>query len=90
MHAQVDAGELAGVLAMKKNADLQNQEVIIHAKAHKQTVIIQSEGRRDMMIKEAEGSAQQVCVCLCVCVCVYVSGCWGGDVGVGGWVGGGG
>jgi len=57
---RVEAGELAAVLAKKKNADLQNQEIFIHARAHKQTEIIQSEGRRDQAIKEAEGEAQQI------------------------------
>lgn len=57
---RVEAGVLTSVLAKKKNADLKNQEVIINAKAHKQTRVIESEGHRDRMIREAEGEAQQI------------------------------
>jgi regulator of protease activity HflC (stomatin/prohibitin superfamily) len=57
---RVDAGSLTQVLAQKKNADLENKEVIIHAKAQKQTDIINSEGQRDRMIKEAEGESQRM------------------------------
>ena len=42
---RVDAGSLTQVLAQKKNADLENKEVIIHAKAQKQTDIISREGQ---------------------------------------------
>ena len=41
---RVDALTLTQVLAQKKNADLNNKEVIIKAKMEKQTKIIQSEG----------------------------------------------
>lgn len=57
---KVEAGALTSVLAKKKNADLKNKEVIISAKAQKQTRVIESEGHRDRMIKEAEGEAQQI------------------------------
>eukprot|EP00708_Paratrimastix_pyriformis_P003201 GAFH01001971.1.p2 GENE.GAFH01001971.1~~GAFH01001971.1.p2 ORF type:complete len:374 (+),score=139.93 GAFH01001971.1:28-1122(+) len=52
-------GELSEDLAKKKNADLQNKEIIIRAKQSKQTSVIESEGKRDSMIKEAEGQAQE-------------------------------
>lgn len=45
-HHRVDALTLTQVLAQKKNADLDNKEVIIKAKADKQTKIIESEGLR--------------------------------------------
>lgn len=57
---RVDAGGLTAVLAKKKNADLKNKEVIINAKAEKQTRVIESEGIRDRTIREAEGEAQQM------------------------------
>lgn len=57
---RVEAGVLTSVLAKKKNADLKNQEVIIKAKATKQTTVIESEGHRDRTIREAEGEAQQM------------------------------
>lgn len=44
----------------KKNADLKNKEVLIKAKAEKQTAVINAEGRRDEMIKNSEGEAQAV------------------------------
>lgn len=56
---RVDAGGLSQVLAQKKQADLSNKEIIIKAKAQKQTTIITSEGNRDRLIKETEGAAQQ-------------------------------
>lgn len=56
---RVEAGELAGVLARKKNADLKNKEVIINAKSNKQTRVIESEGHRDRMTREAEGEMAQ-------------------------------
>ncbi|CAK4640144.1 hypothetical protein LEN26_018788 [Aphanomyces euteiches] len=56
---RVDAGALSQVLAKKKQADLNNKEIIIQAKALKQTTVINSEGNRDRMIKESEGEAQQ-------------------------------
>merc|ERR1712032_835327 len=40
-------------------ADLTNKEMIIQAKAKKQTTVIESEGHRDRMIREAEGNAAQ-------------------------------
>ena len=61
---QVEAGELAAVLAKKKNADLQNQEIFIHARAHKQTEIIQVGG----------GVAPGLVLC-----CVFVFVCVCGD-----------
>lgn len=57
---RVEAPGLNDVLAKKKNADLQNQEVIINAKAKKQSQVIESEGHRDSMIKRAEGEAQEM------------------------------
>ena len=57
---RVDAGGLSEVLARKKKADLKNKEVVINAKAQKQTSVIESEGQRDRMIREAEGRAQQM------------------------------
>ena len=57
---KVEAGTLTHVLAKKKDADLRNKEVIISAKAQKQTRVIESEGNRDRMIREAEGEAQQI------------------------------
>eukprot|EP01132_Coremiostelium_polycephalum_P005364 gene5364-6693_t len=57
---KVEALGLAEVLAMKKNADLKNKEIIITAKAHKQTKVIESEGKRDSMIKKAEGEAKEI------------------------------
>ena len=57
---KVQADELSEVLAQKKNADFKNREVIINAKASKQTTIITSEGQRDQKIREAEGEAQRI------------------------------
>jgi len=57
---RVEAYALTDVLSKKKNADLQNKEIIINAKAKKQTMVIESEGTRDSMIKRAEGTAQEV------------------------------
>ncbi|EGC39349.1 hypothetical protein DICPUDRAFT_147869 [Dictyostelium purpureum] len=57
---RVEAMSLNQVLAQKKNTELQNKEIIITAKAHKQTKVIQSEGQRDSMIKKAEGEAQEI------------------------------
>jgi regulator of protease activity HflC (stomatin/prohibitin superfamily) len=57
---KVETGELRDVLARKKNADLKNKEIIIKAKAHKQTRVIESEGHRDRIMKEAEGEAQRM------------------------------
>ena len=57
---KVDAGGLTDVLAKRKNADLENQSIIIRAKATKQKAIIEAEGNRDRVIREAEGEAQQM------------------------------
>jgi len=57
---RVEAMRLTDVLAQKKNADLKNKEVVLHAKSKKQTMIIESEGVRDSMIKKAEGEAQEI------------------------------
>eukprot|EP00003_Mantamonas_plastica_P003393 TRINITY_DN126_c0_g1_i2.p1 TRINITY_DN126_c0_g1~~TRINITY_DN126_c0_g1_i2.p1 ORF type:complete len:208 (-),score=77.00 TRINITY_DN126_c0_g1_i2:138-761(-) len=57
---KVEAPGLEEVLSKKKNADLQNKEVIIGAKAKKQSTIIESEGKRDSMVKKAEGESQEV------------------------------
>lgn len=57
---KVDAGGLTDVLAKRKNADLENQSIIIRAKATKQKAVIESEGNRDRVIREAEGEAQQM------------------------------
>ncbi len=54
------AGSLSKDLEKKKNADLKNKEVLIKAKAEKQTAVINAEGRRDEMIKNSEGEAQAV------------------------------
>eukprot|EP00771_Trimastix_marina_P003935 gnl/Trimastix_PCT/651.p1 GENE.gnl/Trimastix_PCT/651~~gnl/Trimastix_PCT/651.p1 ORF type:complete len:357 (+),score=113.54 gnl/Trimastix_PCT/651:31-1071(+) len=50
--------DLASYLAKKKNADLENKEITIKAKAQKQSRIIESEGIRDSQIRESEGAAQ--------------------------------
>lgn len=57
---RVDAGPLTDVLAKRKNADLENQSIIIKAKATKQKNVIESEGNRDRVVREAEGEAQQL------------------------------
>jgi regulator of protease activity HflC (stomatin/prohibitin superfamily) len=57
--SQISVPGLEDVLAKKKNADLQNQEIIITAKAKKQKQVIESEGQRDSMIKTVEGQAQE-------------------------------
>jgi regulator of protease activity HflC (stomatin/prohibitin superfamily) len=57
---KVDAGGLTDVLAKRKNADLENQSIIIKAKATKQKAVIESEGNRDRVMREAEGEAQQI------------------------------
>lgn len=57
--SQINVPGLTDVLAKKKRADLQNQEIIITAKAKKQKQVIESEGQRDSMIKTAEGLAQE-------------------------------
>mmetsp|Transcript_9278 Transcript_9278/g.31432 ORF Transcript_9278/g.31432 Transcript_9278/m.31432 type:complete len:343 (+) Transcript_9278:49-1077(+) len=57
---RVDALSLSSVLAQKKNADLKNKEIVIQARATKQTLVIESEGRRDAMTKEAEGAMQEM------------------------------
>lgn len=41
-------------------ADLENQSIIIRAKATKQKAVIESEGNRDRVVREAEGEAQQI------------------------------
>jgi len=56
---RVEAHELNDVLSQKKQADLKNKEIIINAKAKKQTKIIESEGQRDSMVKKSEGEAQE-------------------------------
>mgnify|MGYP006414676505 FL=1 len=57
---RVDARDLTDVLAKKKNADLQNQEIIINSKRIKQKMVIESEGYRDSIVKSAEGEAQEM------------------------------
>jgi regulator of protease activity HflC (stomatin/prohibitin superfamily) len=58
---RVDAGPmLSDVLAKRKNADLQNQSVLIRARATRQKAVIEAEGERDRMIREAEGEAMQI------------------------------
>lgn len=59
-YAKIDAGALSDVLAKRKNADLENQSIIIGAKTVKQKAILESEGQRDRLVKEAEGEAQQM------------------------------
>ena len=56
----VQAPGLTDVLAAKKNADLNNREVVIEAKSYKQTQMIESEGQRDSMVKKAEGHRQEI------------------------------
>ena len=57
---KVEAPGLQEVLAKKKNADLENKQIIIRAKAKKQTDMIDAEGYRDSIIKQAEGKMQEV------------------------------
>lgn len=57
---KVDAGGLTDVLAKRKNADLENQSIIIRARATKQKAVIEAEGNRDRVVREAEGEAQQM------------------------------
>jgi regulator of protease activity HflC (stomatin/prohibitin superfamily) len=57
---RVEADELTADLALKKNADLRNKEVVISAKSAKQTRILQAEGERDSIVKTAEGEAQKM------------------------------
>ena len=57
---KVQADELEEVLAQKKNADFKNKEIVITAKANKQTVVIKAEGERDQKIREAEGESQRI------------------------------
>ncbi|KYR02308.1 hypothetical protein DLAC_01140 [Tieghemostelium lacteum] len=57
---KVEALSLTDVLAKKKNADLKNKEIIINAKNHKQTKVIDAEAKRDYMVKKAEGEAQEI------------------------------
>jgi len=57
---RVEAPGLQDVLAKKKNADLENKQIIIQAKAKKQTDMIDAEGYRDSVIKQAEGKMQEV------------------------------
>ena len=57
---KVQADTLEEVLSQKKNADFRNKEVVISAKANKQTSIINAEGQRDQKIREAEGEAQRI------------------------------
>ena len=47
-------------MAAKKNADLNNKEVVIGAKSYKQSRVIEAEGKRDSMVKKAEGEKLQV------------------------------
>ena len=56
---EVDTHELRAALAKRKTAELNNKEVIITAKTTKQTTIVHAEGKRDEMIRIAEGVAQQ-------------------------------
>jgi len=48
------------LLSKVKDAELKNKEVVISAKAQKQTQIIEAEGKRDSMIKMAEGEASEM------------------------------
>ena len=57
---KVQANELDEVLSQKKNADFKNKEIVISAKAKKQTRIINAEGQRDQKIREAEGESQRI------------------------------
>ena len=57
---KVQADSLENVLSQKKDADFRNKEVVITAKANKQTAIINAEGQRDQQIREAEGEAQRI------------------------------
>ena len=49
-----------GSVLTRPYADLENQSIIIRAKATKQKTVIESEGIRDRTIREAEGEAQQL------------------------------
>ena len=51
---RVEAPGLQEVLAKKKNADLENKQIIIRAKAKKQTDMIDAEGYRDSIIKQVK------------------------------------
>jgi len=57
---KVEAPGLTDVLAKKKNADLQNKQIIIDAKGDKQTNMNEAEGYRDSVVKQAEGKMQEV------------------------------
>lgn len=57
---RVDALDLTDELAKRKNAELNNQSIVISARATKQKAVIASEGNRDRMMREAEGEAQQL------------------------------
>ena len=47
---KVQADELEEVLAQKKNADFKNKEIVITAKANKQTVVIKAEGESQRIV----------------------------------------
>jgi len=57
---KVYAPNFESVLQKKKETDLKNKQVIIDAKAGKQTNMIESEGQRDASISKANGTAQEV------------------------------
>jgi len=56
----VEARQLKDVLAKRKQAELQNKEIIITAKTTKQKTVVLAEGERDKLITEARGEMQQV------------------------------
>ena len=56
----VEARQLKDVLAKRKQAELQNKEIIIQAKTTKQKTVVLAEGERDKIVTEARGALQQV------------------------------
>ena len=55
----VEARQLKDVLAKRKQAELQNKEIIIQAKTTKQKTVVLAEGERDKIVTEARGALQQ-------------------------------
>eukprot|EP00792_Barthelona_sp_PAP020_P005214 TRINITY_DN2553_c0_g1_i2.p1 TRINITY_DN2553_c0_g1~~TRINITY_DN2553_c0_g1_i2.p1 ORF type:complete len:325 (-),score=84.40 TRINITY_DN2553_c0_g1_i2:25-999(-) len=52
-------GDIIESLERKKNADLENEKIIIDAKGKSQTMVLKAQGSHDKIIAEAEGHKQE-------------------------------
>lgn len=57
---KVMTGELAGPLAKRKQAELNNKKIVTDARAEKQTTTIDGDAEKDQKIKFAQGKAQEL------------------------------